>query len=173
MSLARRALALDDEIQAAASRVVDITPWVLPLLLTVIVYANTLLSSIPLFSLYSPPPIFVSFLSRVLSPRPCLAPVSSTGSGPFVSPAWSAISIHSFPPPPFPCKGCLLSSRRIYLLAPISPVPRSKPGTSRGVLSPSGYPSPWYRRPAPRSLLRGTIASLSRQSFLFLSAPNV
>lgn len=55
MSLARRALAFDSprrrragrdderEIQAAvavASRVVDITPWILPLLLTVIVYAK-------------------------------------------------------------------------------------------------------------------------------------
>lgn len=55
MSLARRARSRsiprdagpgDDEIQAAAaaaaaaSRVVDITPWVLPLLLTVIVYAK-------------------------------------------------------------------------------------------------------------------------------------
>lgn len=52
----------------------------------------------------APPPLFVlasSLLAkREFSPRPCLAPVSSTGSGPFVSPAWSAISIHSFPPPP-------------------------------------------------------------------------
>lgn len=161
----------------AASRVVDITPWVLPLLLTVIVYAKQpppslilplLLFLRPSFP-YPPSLIFVSFLSRILSPRPCLAPVSSTGSGPFVSPAWSAISIHSFPPPPSPRAKDVFSllSRRI------SPVPRSEPGTSRGVLSPSGYPSSWYRRPAPRSLPRGTIASLSRQSFLFLSAPNV
>lgn len=148
----------DDEraIQAAASRVVDITPWVLPLLLTVIVYAKQPSPS-PLPHLSPVRPIIFPALLAAPSLSSSLAssrgfsflalvspPFPSTGSGPFVSPAWSAISIHSFPPPPTPCAKDVFSPLSPYIpsLAVFPPVPRSEPGTSRGVLSPSGYPSP-------------------------------
>lgn len=132
----------DDEraIQAAASRVVDITPWVLPLLLTVIVYVKQPSPSLPPPPPLSRPPshlprssrrslplVFVSFLSRVLFPRPCLAPVSFHG---FRAIRLSRVvcNLHSFlSPATLPVrKGCLLSSLAVYTfsrrISPGSPI---------------------------------------------------
>lgn len=134
MSLARRALARvrfpatpgpgDDEIQAAASRVVDITPWVLPLLLTVIVYAKQppspsssprLPRSSPVSSLFLLPPPLSSFLPSSLA--------SSRG--------FSFLALVS---PPFPPRVPDHSSLPRGLQSPFIPFPRH-PSCAKDVFS--------------------------------------
>lgn len=136
----------------------------LPLLLTPIICAKR--------TLLSPTPMSASSLAS--PPRPCLVPVFlRAGSGPFVSPAWSAISIHSFAHPPL--------SPSFILRAKMSSLSRVPP------VSPGSPSQTWYislvsslhpaippfgtRRPASCSLPRGTIASLCLVNLSSFSVP--
>lgn len=105
----------DDEIQAAASRVVDITPWALPLLLTVIVYAK------------QPPSPFI-FLALLLSPPccPALLPSSLASS--------RGVSFLALVSPPFPPRVPGHSSLPRGLQSPFIPFPRH-PSCAKDVFS--------------------------------------
>lgn len=125
-----RSAASGDEIQQRHVSPTSPRAYLLPLLLTVIIfYAKRSLSRSPPHSFFSPSfpsPSFVRVLPLTGSPRPCLAPVSSAGSGPFVSPAWSAISIHSF----LPLRPPAVSPRKdVFSLAYASSFPVPHPRT--------------------------------------------